>query len=115
VLHQDLLSLVTPIHITNALLIIVKVPHMPGPVLAQHLLPTLALVANPKSFFNLLFPLLSLWRYLVFWLLLMIIERVTSLIFHVLTIFNIITILKAINYIQPIKLPNLLLNHQSPS
>ena len=115
VLHQDLLSLVTPIHITNALLIIVKVPHMPGPVLAQHLLPTLALVANPKSFFNLLFPLLSLWRCLVFWLLLMIIERVTSLIFHVLTIFNIITILKAINYIQPIKLPNLLLNHQSPS
>ena len=115
VLHQDLLSLVTPIHITNALLIIVKVPHMPGPVLAQHLLSTLAHVANPKSFFNMLFPLLSLWRCLVFWLLLMIIERVTSLIFHVLTIFNIITILKAINYIQPIKLPNLLLNHQSPS
>jgi hypothetical protein len=46
---------------------------------------------------------------------LMIIERVTSLIFHVLTIFNIISILIAINYIQPIKLPNLLLNNQSPS
>ena len=80
VLHQDLLSLVTPIHITNALVIIVKVPHMPGPVLAQHLLPTSAHEANGKSFLNLLFSLLYLWRYLLFLLLLMIIERVTSLI-----------------------------------
>ena len=83
VLHQDLLSLVTPIHITNALLIIVKVPHMPGPVLAQHLVPTLAHVANSKSFLNLLSPLLSLRSNLVFWLMLMIIDRVTSPISHV--------------------------------
>ena len=95
VLHQDLLSLVTPIHITNALLIIVKVPHMPGPVLAQHLLPTSAHETNGKSFLNLLFPLLNLWRYLVFWVLLMIIESVISLISHVLTIFNIISIIKS--------------------
>ena len=67
VLHQDLLSLVTPIHITDALLIIVKVPHMPGPVLAQHLVPTIsAHVANGKSFLNLLSLLLSLPRNLVF-------------------------------------------------
>ena len=67
VLHQLFFSLVTPIHITDALLIIVKVPHMPGPVLAQHLVPTIsAHVANGKSFLNLLSLLLSLPRNLVF-------------------------------------------------
>jgi hypothetical protein len=67
VLHQLFLSLITPIHITDALLIIVKVPHMPGPVLAQHLVPTIsAHVANGKSFLNLLSLLLSLPRNLVF-------------------------------------------------
>ena len=116
VLHEHLLSLVTPIHITDALLIIVKVPHMPGPVLAQHLVPTIsAHVANGKSFLNLLSLLLSLPRNLVFLLLLMGIDRVTTSISHVLTIFNIITILKAINLIQPIKFPNHVLNFQSPS
>jgi hypothetical protein len=115
VLHQHLLSLVTPVHITDALLIIVKVPHMPGPVLAQHLVSTSALEANGESFLNLLSPLLSLRSVLLFWVLLMIIARVTSPISHVLTIFNIISILKAINYIQPIKLPNYLLNDQSTS
>jgi hypothetical protein len=83
VLHQLLLSLVTPIHIADALVIIVKVPHMPGPVLTQHLVPTWAHVANGESFLNLLFTLLSLWSSLVSWLLLMIIGRVTSPIFHV--------------------------------
>jgi hypothetical protein len=34
VLHEHLLSFVTPVLITDALLIIVKVPHVPGPVLA---------------------------------------------------------------------------------
>ena len=34
VLHEHLLSFVTPVHITDALLIIVKVSHVPGPVLA---------------------------------------------------------------------------------
>jgi hypothetical protein len=115
VLHEHLLSLVTPIHITDALLTIVKVPHVPGPVLAQHLLPTLALEANGESFLNLLSPLLSLRSVLLSWVLLMIIARVTSSISHVLTIFNIINILKTINYIQPIKLPNYLLNYQSTS
>jgi hypothetical protein len=107
--------LVTPIHITDALLTIVKVPHVPGPVLAQHLLPTLALEANGESFLNLLSPLLSLRSVLLSWVLLMIIARVTSPISHVLTIFNIINILKTINYIQPIKLLNYLLNYQSTS
>jgi hypothetical protein len=59
-LHQHLLSLVTPIYIPDALLIIVKVPHMPGPVLAQHFVPTSAHVANGEPFLNLLSPLLSL-------------------------------------------------------
>ena len=66
VLHEHLLSLVTPIHITDALLTIVKVPHVPGPVLAQHLLPTSALEANGESFLNLLSPLLSLKSVLLF-------------------------------------------------
>ncbi len=65
--HQLFLSLVTPIHITDALLIIVKDPHMPGPILAQHLVPTIsAHVANGKSFLNLLSLMLSLLRNLVF-------------------------------------------------
>jgi hypothetical protein len=64
-------------------MIIVKVPHMPGPVLTQHLVPTWAHVANGESFLNLLFTLLPLWSSLLSWLLLMIIGRVTSPILHV--------------------------------
>jgi hypothetical protein len=51
----------------------------------------------------------------VSWLLLMIIDRVILPISHVWTIFNIISILKTINYIQSIKFPKHVLNFQSPS
>jgi hypothetical protein len=80
VLHQHLLSLVTPIDISDALLIIVKVPHMSGPVLTQHLVSTRANIANGEAFLNLLFALLSLTSKLLFWKLVSIITRDTWLI-----------------------------------
>jgi hypothetical protein len=80
VLHQHLLSLVTPIDKADALLIIMKVPHMPCPVLTQHLVSTNAHIANGDSFLNLLSALLSLTRNLLSWLIVAIIARYTWLI-----------------------------------
>ena len=80
VLHQHLLSLVTPIDIADALLITMEVSHMPCPVLTQHLVSTMAHIANCKAFLNLLSPFFSLASKLLFWKLLSMITRDTWLI-----------------------------------
>jgi hypothetical protein len=103
ILHHHLLSFITPIDIADALPTIVKVRHMPGPVLAQHpIFPTWAQVANGDFFLNRLFPLLSLGSHLLCWLLLVIIARVMFIAIHVY-LSLILYMLNRTYYIMPIK------------
>jgi hypothetical protein len=92
VVHQSLFALVAPVNIMYALLALMKVLDMPGPVLTQDFVPISTHVANFLKLLNPLYLLLSLIITLIERQHLMaIFARVTWFTLHLEAIFNIIS------------------------